>query len=117
MNPLRNALMLAALIAACAAQPASAATERVPCKSTEATISSSGQYVGVRCPTTGATLSEGQNVHFQGDFRDAVARGGKLVWLDGPVGAVAGGTDPRVAVLEARLAKLRADLHALANAP
>lgn len=77
------------------------ATERVPFRSTEAVVSSYGSYISVRGPGLGVLLNEGQEVHFQGDKRDAVNRGGKLVWLDGPVGGVAG-TDPRVAIIERR---------------
>ena len=62
------------------------ATERVPFRSTEATVTSYGGYVSVRGPGTGVLLSEGQQIHFEGDKRDAKAVGGKLVWLDGPVG-------------------------------
>jgi len=76
------------------------ATERVPFKSTEAIVASSGGYVSVRGPKTGALLSEGQAIHFEGDKRDARAVGGKLVWLDGPVGGAV--SDPRVAIIEKR---------------
>lgn len=109
MRRLRSILIPALL--AFTAPPAFAATERIPCKSTEAVVAAFGRYVSVRGPGTGVLLDDGQEIHFEGDKRDARAVGGKLVWLDGPVGG--SGADPRVAVLEARLAKAKADLAAI----
>ena len=96
---MRKLILIAALFTF-TATPAFAATERIPCKSTEATVASFGGYISVRCPSTGRMLSEGQEIHFELDKRDARAVGGKLVWLDGPVGG--SGADPRVQIIEKR---------------
>lgn len=86
--------------------------ERLNCKSTEAVVSASNGYISVRGGGTGVLLAEGQEVHFQGDKRDAVNRGGKLVWLDGPVGST-GGPCPNCAAKDAKLADLKAKLQAI----
>lgn len=83
--------------------------ERLNCKSTEAVIASFGEYVSIRGGGIGILLTDGQEVHFQGDKRDAVNRGGKLVWLDGPLGG-AGGADPRIAEIKAALQAIIAKL-------
>lgn len=95
------------------ASVAHAATERMPCRSSEAKATSYGTYVWVVCPTEGRLMPEGMEVHFQGDKRDYVAKNGKLVELDGPLGNTSIGPDPRVAELQAKLADLKAKLAAL----
>ena len=91
-----------------------AATERMPCKSSEATVIASATYLWVSCPTEGRLMPEGMEVHYQGDKRDFVVRSLKLVPLDGPLGG-ASGPDPRVAELQAKLAQLKAQLQLLAS--
>lgn len=112
MNRLISILLTAALFA-CVAQPAHAATERMPCKSTEARATAAGAYLWVACPSEGRLMPEGMEVHFS-DKRDFVVRSLKLVALDGPLGGAAG-PDPRVAELQAKLAKAKADLQAIVN--
>lgn len=56
-------------------------------------------------------INAGYELHFEGDERDAAIASGRLVFEDGPVGG--SGADPRVPVLEAKLAKVKADLAAI----
>lgn len=80
---------------------AMAATERMPCASSEAKVTPAGSYLWVACPGEGRLMPEGMEVHFQADKRDFVVRGQRLVALDGPVG---GGIapDPRLPLIEQR---------------
>lgn len=75
--------------------PAQAATERMPCKYTEAKVTTAGTYLWVACPGEGRLMPEGMEVHFQGDKRDFVIQSMKLVALDGPLG---GSTNPSTTV-------------------
>lgn len=114
----RKLILIVAVIAALAAQPAQAATERMPCRSTEAKDTPTGAFVWVACPTEGRLMPEAMEVHFQGDKRDFVVRSAKLVPLDGPLGGTgpvaASRPDPRAAealrearkVIDEALAKL-----------
>jgi len=113
MNRLISILLTAALFA-CVAQPAHAATERMPCSSTEARATAAGSYLWVACPSEGRLMPEGMEVHFS-DKRDFVVRSLKLVALDGPLGGAGGVTDPRVAELQAKLADLKARLQAMVS--
>lgn len=106
-------ILIAAASVAAITTPAYAATERMPCKSTEARSTVVGSYLWVACPTEGRLMPEGMEVHFQGDKRDFVVRSLKLVALDGPLGGAAG-PDPRVAELQAKIADLKAKLQAIA---
>lgn len=112
---MKRLMTLAALVGALLPMHAYAATERMPCKHTEAKLTVSGSYVFVACPTEGRLMPEGMHVYFQGDYRDFVNRNAKLVPLDGPVGGTAGQPDPRVAELQAQIASLKAKLQSLAN--
>lgn len=105
-------IAIAAIMAAFTSQPALAATERMPCKSTEAVIRPSNTFLWVACPTEGGLVSENTEVHFKGDKRDFVVRSLKLIPLDGPLGG-ASGPDPRVAELTAKLARVKAQLQTI----
>jgi len=104
---MKRQVFFAALVIALLAQPASAATERMPCKSSEARTTVSGAYVWVSCPTEGRLMPEGMEIHYQGDKRDYVVRSLKLIPLDGPLGGAVAVTpaplpDPRVKVVDQR---------------
>jgi hypothetical protein len=111
---MRNKLLaLIALVFALVSQPAFAATERMPCQSSESRVTPARVYLWIACPSEGRLMPEGMEVHFQGDKRDFVVRSLKLVPLDGPLGGTSGVADPRVPALEAKLAKVKADLAAI----
>lgn len=97
MNKRKLAIIVAAIVAM-GAMPAKAATERMPCTSTEARATPAGAYLWVTCPGEGRLMPEGMEVHFA-DKRDYVVRSLKLVALDGPLGGTAGPApaDPRIA--------------------
>lgn len=104
MNKRKLAIIVAAIVAM-GAIPAHAATERMPCKSTEAKATVAGAFLWVTCPTEGRMMPEGMEIHYHGDKRDFVVRNRQLQPLDGPVGGAAGpasAPDPRIAVIEAR---------------
>lgn len=109
---MRKLILITGALLALTAQPALAATERMPCKSTEAKATVSGAYVWVSCPTEGRLMPEGMEIHYQGDKRDFVVRSLKLIPLDGPLGG-ASGPDPRVAELTAKLARVKAQLQTI----
>lgn len=114
----RKLILIVAVIASLGAQPARAATERMPCKSAEAKTTVSGAFLWVACPTEGRLLPNGMRAHFEGDWRDFEVRNLKLVPLDGPLGGTgpvaASRPDPRAAealrearkVIDETLAKL-----------
>lgn len=95
---MRKLILIAAAMFAFTPYAAFAATERMPCKSTEAKATVAGSFLWVTCPGEGRLMPEGMEVHFA-DKRDYVVRSLKLVALDGPLGGVAGPapSDPRIA--------------------
>lgn len=100
---MRKLMLIAAALFAYAATPAYAATERMPCKSTEAKVTVAGSFLWVACPGEGRLMPEGMEVHFA-DKRDFVVRSRQLVPLDGPLGAGSGpaAPDPRLRIIETR---------------
>lgn len=91
----RKLILITGALLASISQPAFAATERMPCKYTEAKITPVGTFVWVACPGEGRLMPEAMEIHFQGDKRDFVVQSMKLVALDGPLG---GSVDPATTV-------------------